>query len=160
MSFSLRSDAFAAGKKIPRKYTGDGQDLSPALTWADPPSGTREFALICDDPDAPTREPWVHWVIYAIAGDVRALPEGVPATPRPSTPSGAAQGRNSWTSGSVIGYRGPAPPPGHGVHHYHFRIYALDSPLDARPEATKTQILKAMSGHVLAEAELVGTYER
>jgi hypothetical protein len=124
------------------------------------PAGARELALICDDPDAPTPQPWVHWVIYGIAADVRALPEGIPKDPQLTKPIGARQGKNSWDSGATIGYRGPMPPPGHGTHHYHFKLYALDKRLELASSATKEQLLAAMKGHVLGEAELIGTYER
>lgn len=160
MSISVHSSAFASGDPIPPKYTGDGADLSPPLSWDGLPEGTRELALICDDPDAPTPEPWVHWVIYQLSPDLTSLPEGLPATPRLTNPLSALQGRNSWTSGRTIGYRGPAPPPGHGVHHYHFRLYALDAQLKLGPGADKRALLSAMRGHVLGEGELVGTYAR
>ena len=162
MKIKLTSSAFNAGSAIPQKHSGEGNDISPPLTWDGAPDGTKEFALICDDPDAPTPEPWVHWVIYGIAPDVRALPEGVRSNaPQQHTePVAARQGKNSWPSGATTGYRGPLPPPGHGTHHYHFRLYALDTRLDLPPGATKQQLLDAMKGHVLAEAGLVGTYER
>jgi hypothetical protein len=160
MSITMESLAFAQGGKIPKRHTGEGQDLSPALRWTGVPAGTRELALICDDPDAPTPRPWVHWVIYAIPGNVVELPEGVPPSPRLEQPAGAMQGRNSWSSGQTIGYRGPMPPPGHGLHHYHFKLYALDAPLYLKPEVDKEMLLDAMDGHVLAKGELVGTYQR
>lgn len=160
MTISIRSQAFAAGQPIPQKYTGDGADVSPPLEWQDLPAGTQELALVCDDPDAPTAEPWVHWVIYKILADVRELPEGVPAAAQLKSPAGAVQGNNSWTSGNRIGYRGPAPPPGHGVHHYRFRLYALDAALNVKAGLDKKALLKAISGHVLAEGELIGTYQR
>jgi Raf kinase inhibitor-like YbhB/YbcL family protein len=157
MSMALRSDAFADGQVIPRRYTADGEDLSPPLNWTGVPQGTQELALIVDDPDAPRAEPWVHWVLYKIPADVQALPEGLPPTPTLDFPPGARQGKNSW---GTYGYRGPAPPRGHGTHHYHFRLYALDAPLATAQGLDKQGLLKAMKGHVLAEAELVGTYER
>jgi len=118
------------------------------------------LALICDDPDAPTPEAWVHWVIYKIPPDTTELPEGVAKTAQLSQPPGAVQGKNSWPSGQTIGYRGPMPPPGHGVHRYYFRLYALDTPLDVPPGATKAELLQAMEGHILAQGELMGTYQR
>jgi Raf kinase inhibitor-like YbhB/YbcL family protein len=145
----LTSPAFAAGAAIPRKHTGEGQDVSPPLAWEGVPPGTREFALICDDPDAPTPRPWVHWVLYRIPGDRRSLAEGDNA--------GAVEGRTGW---GKPGYRGPMPPPRHGVHHYRFRLYALDEPLGLGPGASDEELRDALRGHVLAEAELVGTYER
>jgi Raf kinase inhibitor-like YbhB/YbcL family protein len=160
MAFRLTSSAFQAGAAIPRNHTGEGDDLSPPLAWDDVPQGAKQFALICDDPDAPTPEPWVHWVIYGIAADVRALPKAVPNEPQLTRPLAARQGKNSWDSGATIGYRGPMPPPGHGTHHYHFKLYALDQPLDLKPSASKAQLLAAIKGHVVGEAELIGTYER
>lgn len=160
MSMTIASSAFAQGERIPKLLTGDGQDLSPPLRWEGIPDGTQELALICDDPDAPTAEPWVHWLIYKLPSSLRELPQGVPADPQLDDPTAALQGRNSWSNGRTIGYRGPAPPPGHGVHHYHFRLYALDAPLKVRPGLDKKTLLKAMDGHVLAEGELVGTYQR
>ncbi|MEX0612044.1 MAG: YbhB/YbcL family Raf kinase inhibitor-like protein [Pirellulales bacterium] len=160
MSFKLTSSAFKPGGAIPRKYTGEGEDVSPPLAWDGAPVGTKEFALICDDPDAPTPKPWVHWVIYAMAPEMRALPEAVPNEPQLTKPIAARQGKNSWDSGKTIGYRGPMPPPGHGTHHYHFKLYALDRPVGLAPAATKEQLLATMKGHVLGEAELIGTYER
>jgi Raf kinase inhibitor-like YbhB/YbcL family protein len=160
MALQIRSSAFGSGEPIPKKHTGDGQDLSPPLTWSELPPGAAELALICDDPDAPTAEPWVHWVIYRLPVDLTGLPEGVEPSSRPQNVPGAVQGVNSWSSGVTIGYRGPAPPPGHGVHHYHFTLYSLDTPLQARPSLTKNDLLAAMSGHVLATERLIGTYER
>jgi len=157
MAVTFRSDAFSDGGPIPRRYAEDGEDLSPPLSWAGLPDGTRELALIVDDPDAPRDEPWVHWVVYKIPAEVRTLTEGLPQTPALDVPPGARQGKNSW---GTDGYRGPAPPKGHGTHHYHFRLYALDSPLAAAQGLDKSGLLKAMRGHVLVEAELVGTYER
>jgi Raf kinase inhibitor-like YbhB/YbcL family protein len=157
MSITLKTTAFQNGQPIPKRFSGDGADVSPPLTWTDPPDDTKELALIVDDPDAPTAEPWVHWVIYRLPAETRSLPEGVPAQPRLSAPAAVLQGKNSW---GTIGYRGPAPPRGHGTHHYHFRLYALGAPLAATPGLDKNALLKAMKGHVLAEAELVGTYQR
>ena len=149
MPLEVKSSAFAAGGTIPRKYTGEGTDVSPPLSWSNVPEGTKEFALICDDPDAPRPTPWVHWVLYKIPASVRELPEG--------SSGGAREGRNDFGN---RGYGGPMPPPGHGVHHYHFKLYALDTELDLPPGATKDQVLAAMRGHVLAQGELVGTYQR
>jgi len=160
MSFLLTSSAFAAGQPIPQKFSGEGEDRSPPLAWGNPPAGTREFALVCDDPDAPTPEPWVHWVIYGIPADVRSLPEGIANEAELDNPVVAKQGKNSWPKGVMIGYRGPMPPPGHGTHHYNFKLYALDQRLDLAPSATKQALLRAIQGHVLAEAKLTGTYAR
>jgi len=153
----LKSPAFEPGTVIPRRHTGDGEDLSPPLTWSGLPPNTRELALIVDDPDAPSPQPWVHWVISKISAADPGIAEGVHPKPAPSFPSGAIQGKNSW---GTIGYRGPAPPKGHGVHRYHFRLYALDAPLSVAVGIDKPGLLKAMQGHILAEAELVGIYQR
>lgn len=156
----LTSSAFKAGAAIPAKFTEDGSDVSPPLAWSNVPPGTRAFALVMDDPDAPRAEPWVHWLIYPIPGSATELAEGIPAEPRLDDPAGALQGRNSWSSGQTIGYRGPAPPPGSGTHRYHFRLYALDAPLELEPELDKAALLKAIAGHVLGQGELIGTYGR
>jgi Raf kinase inhibitor-like YbhB/YbcL family protein len=160
MTIQVSSPAFAQGHVIPKKHTGEGADVSPPLSWSNLPEKTKELALICDDPDAPGSEPWVHWVIYKIPADAKGLPEGVPRRSRLKEPVGAVQGKNSWSDGDVIGYRGPLPPPGHGVHHYHFKLYALDAPLGAEPGLEKRALLEKMEGHVLAEGELMGTYQR
>lgn len=160
MSLKLTSSAFTHGEPIPKKYTGEGIDVSPPLGWSGVPDGTREFALICDDPDAPTPEPWVHWIIYHLPADLQSLPENVAPDAQVAQLAGARQGENSWTSGRRIGYRGPFPPKEHGVHHYHFRLYALDAAINAPAKADKQSLLQAMANHVLAEAVLTGTYER
>ncbi len=157
MSIQVTSPAFEHGKPIPRKYTGEGEDISPPLGWSGLPKGTKELVLICDDPDAPRPEPWVHWVIYNIPADVEGLPEAVPTTPRLENPPGALQGVNSWPKS---GYGGPMPPRGHGVHHYHFKLYALDADLDWQPGLDKQAVLEKIEGHVLAQGELIGTYQR
>ncbi len=157
MTISLTSETISHNQPIPRKHTGDGEDVSPTLTWSDVPEGCAEFALIMDDPDAPSREPWVHWVLYKIPADTTELPENIPQTETLSAPTGAVQGENSW---GTIGYRGPAPPKGHGTHHYHFKLYALDTAFPLQPGLDKHKLLKQISGHILAEGELVGTYQR
>lgn len=160
MALQITSTAFGPNERIPEKYTGEGDDLSPPLSWSGLPGDATSLALICDDPDAPTPEPWVHWVIYDIPADTSELPEGVAPDPTLDQPAGARQGENSWDEGQTIGYRGPMPPPGHGTHHYHFRLYALDTKLDLAAGATKQALLDAMSGHILGEAVLTGTYSR
>lgn len=157
MSLTLTSQAFQEGRSIPKRHTEDGEDLSPALSWSPLPAGTKELVLIVDDPDAPSSDPWVHWLIYKIPGATTELKEGVPPTANPEFPAGAAQGKNSW---GTVGYRGPAPPKGHGIHHYHFKLYALDAPLDLKPGFDKHDLMNEMSGHILGHGELVGTYQR
>ncbi len=161
----LTSPAFHAGEPIPEKYTEDGDDLSPPLAWSGVPEGTQELVLICDDPDAPSPkkpapEPWGHWVLYKIPPDTTSLPEGIRDTPRLDDPPGALQGKNSWSSGQTVGYRGPAPPPGSGTHRYFFKLYALDTELSVGPEADKATVVDAASGHVIGQGSLFGTYER
>jgi Raf kinase inhibitor-like YbhB/YbcL family protein len=160
----LQSRAFENGSQIDKKYTADGDDSSPPLAWANAPSTTRTFVLICDDPDAPSprnpaAEPWVHWILLGIPSSATALPEGIKRKPMPDEVPGARQGTNSWPSDN-IGYRGPAPPPGSGRHRYFFKLYALDCKLDLKEGANKHQLQQAMAGHVLAEGQLMGTYER
>ena len=157
MTLTIRSSAFANQARIPKRFTGDGEDVSPELSWSGVPAGAKELALICDDPDAPTPEPWVHWVIYKIPTTATGLRENVPKTGSISEPAGAMQGVNSW---GTIGYRGPAPPKGHGVHHYHFKLYAVDTALKGPAGVDKKKLLSAMQGHIVAQGELVGTYER
>ena len=152
---TITSTAFGHNQTIPRKYSGDGQDISPPLEWSGMPEGTKEMVLIADDPDAPTPQPWVHWVVYRIPPDTKGLPEGV--APSLHGPGSMLQGKNSWNK---VGYGGPAPPRGHGLHHYHFRLYALDAPLNLEAGASKEDVVKAMTGHILADGTLTGTYQR
>ena len=157
MNITIQSTAFRHNEPIPRKHTGEGEDVSPALSWSELPDGTQELALIVDDPDAPRPEPWVHWVIYKLAPTLTGLPEAIAETQTLAVPEGALQGKNSW---GKIGYGGPLPPPGHGVHHYHFKLYALDAALDVKPGLNKDQLLAKIKDHILAEGELIGTYQR
>ena len=157
MTITITSAAFDHNQPIPRKYTGDGEDLSPPLSFSGVPAGTAQLALICDDPDAPRPKPWVHWVIYNIPGDTAGLVEGVPKSAELTDPRGAIQGMNSWPK---TGYGGPAPPRGHGVHHYHFKLYALDAALNLPGGFDKDELLEAIDDHILATGELIGTYER
>jgi Raf kinase inhibitor-like YbhB/YbcL family protein len=156
-TLSVSSAAFDEGQRIPRRHTGDGEDLSPPLSWSSLPPGTKELALIVEDPDAPSAEPWVHWVLYNIPVGTDGVPEGVHPMERPPFPAGATQGVNSW---AAVGYRGPAPPRGHGVHHYHITLRALDAALGLSAGLDKKKLLKALAGHELARGELIGTYER
>lgn len=153
MAFELRSPAFSPGGEIPVKYTCDGADLSPPLRWSDPPEKTRGFALIADDPDAPGGT-WVHWVLYGVSAVLRELPEGVPAGE--TVPGIGAQGVNDFRK---VGYGGPCPPRG-PAHRYFFRLYALDAELTLPARKTKAELLKAIEGHVLGQAELMGRYKR
>lgn len=157
-TFTISSSAFVNLGTIPVQFTGDGKDLSPPLTWSNVPSGTKELALIVDDPDAPTPKPWVHWVIYKIPADQKGLVEGFPPNPTLPEVGGALQGKNTWENS--IGYRGPLPPQGHGTHHYHFKLYALGRAIDAKPNLDKEGLLAAIADHTLATAELIGVYQR
>ena len=145
----LTSTAFAEGGTIPKEYSGDGADRSPPLRWSGAPAGTKSFALIADDPDAP-RGTWVHWVLFNLPPETTELPEGV------KLPSGAIQGKNDFGN---IGYGGPAPPRGK-PHRYYFKLYALDSMLNLPEGATKQQTEAATKGHILAEGQLMGKYGR
>ena len=157
MKLTITSSAFDEGQVIPKKHTGDEQDLSPALAWTGVPAEAQELVLICDDPDAPRPDPWVHWVVYGIPASVTGLPEGITTQASLTEPAKMLQGKNSW---GTIGYRGPAPPRGHGVHHYHFKLYALDATVDLLPALTKDELLTRINSHIIAEGELMGTYQR
>jgi Raf kinase inhibitor-like YbhB/YbcL family protein len=152
-AMKLTSPAFGDGQPIPGKHTCDGADVSPPLNWSEAPPGTRSFALICDDPDAPVGT-WVHWVIYNLAPTTAELPEMV--APTEQLPGGAKQGLNDFRR---VGYGGPCPPPGR-PHRYFFKLYALDTALALRSRATKADLVRAMDGHILAEAQLMGTFRR
>lgn len=152
VKFELTSTAFRAGEMIPPKYTCDGPDVSPPLAWTGVPQGAQSFALIVDDPDAP-RGIWVHWVLYDIPAQESSLPEAMPSDPQ--LKNGARNGRNDFQR---LGYGGPCPPS--GTHRYFFKLYALDKKLGLPSGATKAEVLKAMEGHILGQAELMGTYKR
>ncbi len=148
----LKSSAFENNAEVPRKYTCDGADVSPPLTWSNPPDGAKAWALVCDDPDAPGGT-WVHWVIYDLPADTTRLAEGIPT--QESLPNGAKQGVNDFKR---VGYGGPCPP--HGpAHRYFFKLYALDRPTNLKPRATKQQLLAAIKGHIVGEAQLIGKYK-
>ena len=153
----ISSSAFQAEGRIPTRFTCDGEDVSPPLSWTGLPDGTRSLVLIMDDPDAPPGT-WVHWVLYGLPGESRGLDEGVAKSERLDDGSlqGACWGVRSF---SRVGYYGPCPPPG-SPHRYVFRLYALDAKLDLPPRETKDRVLQALEGHVLAEAQLVGLYGR
>jgi Raf kinase inhibitor-like YbhB/YbcL family protein len=154
--FALHSPAFPPGGEIPSRYTCEGADRSPPLAWTDPPPGTRSFALVLDDPDAPDpaapKTTWVHWVVVGIPSQVRELAEGAGGRP---LPTGARHGLNDWQRAD---YGGPCPPIGR--HRYFYKLYALDTALSELSSPTKAELERAMQGHVLARVELVGTYEK
>jgi Raf kinase inhibitor-like YbhB/YbcL family protein len=155
MALVLTSPAFREGAAIPARHTCDGEDVSPPLAWNGVPPGTAALALIADDPDAPAGT-WVHWVLYNLPGDRAELPEGVAQTGRPPQLAGALQGTNDFRR---VGYGGPCPPPGR-PHRYFFTLYALDASLPLRAGATRRELERAMAGHVIGEARLMGTYAR
>lgn len=155
-TMKLTSPSFENQKEIPRKYTCDGDDVSPALSWSNGPAGTKSFALIVDDPDAPDpanpKMTWVHWVIYNIPATISSLAEGVKEK---ELPGGTLGGLNDWKK---TGYGGPCPPV--GKHRYFHKLYALDVVLPDLKQPTKEKLEKAMEGHLLSKAELVGLYQR
>lgn len=157
-TLTVTSPTLVAGQPIPRQHTADGENTSPALSWSGAPAQTKSFALICDDPDVPMPQPFVHWVIYNIPGAAKGLPANIPIDPAAAMPAeiaGAVQGPSGFRRNI---YRGPAPPPGK-PHHYHFTVYALD--VDGLAAGlNKAQLLEAIDGHVVAKGELVATYER
>jgi Raf kinase inhibitor-like YbhB/YbcL family protein len=152
MAINVKSTAFTEGGMIPRKYTCDGPDISPQLGLEEIPANARSMALICDDPDAPVGT-WVHWVLYDWPIKDSTIPEGVPA--EKELANGAKQGTNDFRR---IGYGGPCPPG--GTHRYFFKVYALDSMLKLGPGLTKSKLIEAMKGHILAEGQIMGKYKR
>jgi len=153
MAFAIASTSFPNGGDIPKKFTCDGADVSPELSWAEPPAGTQSFALIADDPDAPAGT-WTHWILFDAPPTTTSLPEGVGKIDE--LPGGERQGRNDFHK---IGYNGPCPPPGK-PHRYFFKLYALDSKLKLQPGASKQEVEQAMQSHILGKAEWVGRYKR
>ena len=157
MSLTIASTAFPANGAIPAAYTCEGDDRSPPLAWSGAPPGTRSFALVVDDPDAPDpaapRMTWVHWVLFNIPADVSELAENVP--PDKKLANGARHGMNDFRK---YGYGGPCPPS--GTHRYYFKVFALDTDLALEPGITKADLEKAMKGHILAQGQLMGKYKR
>ncbi len=152
-TFQLTSTAFDPDGAIPVKYTCDGANVSPALAWSDPPAGTQSFALIVDDPDAPQKT-MAHWLIYSIPPATRALPEGTSKDGK--LPDGSRQGKNDQ---GKVGYSGPCPPPG-AVHHYFFKLYALDYNPNLKPKVKEADVVLALKDHVLAQSELIARFQR
>ncbi len=144
----ITSSAFEPHGRIPDRHTDAGEDVSPELSWSGVPDGTQQLALICHDPDAPLAHGFTHWVVYAIPPDTSGIPEG---------------GGGSYVEGEndagTQGWSGPAPPEGHGVHHYYFWLYALDSEVDAEPGFGRAELLTRIEDHVIEQARVVGTYE-
>lgn len=153
MMIQLSTNSFTPGGTIPKKFTCSGADVSPELSWAAPPAGTKSLALIVDDPDAPAGT-WNHWLLYNLPPSLHELPENQPHTAE--LPNGALQGKNDF---GKIGYNGPCPPPGK-PHHYFFRLYALDTKLDLKSGADRGTLEQAIKGHVVGQGELMGTFGR
>jgi Raf kinase inhibitor-like YbhB/YbcL family protein len=143
----ISSSAFDNHGRIPERHTGDGEDTSPALEWSGVPDGTKAFAVVVHDPDAPLVDGFTHWVAYGIPGDATGIPEGG---------DNLIAGKNSLGN---AGYNGPAPPPGHGPHHYYFWVYALDEDVDLKPGLDRRAVLERIEDHVIEQARLIGTYE-
>jgi Raf kinase inhibitor-like YbhB/YbcL family protein len=144
---SISSPAFDGHRGIPDRHTGDGEDVSPALEWSGVPEGTKAFAVVVHDPDAPLVDGFTHWGLYGIPGDASGVPEGGDL---------GVSGTNSFGNQS---YNGPAPPPGHGPHHYYFWVYALDSDVDLEPGMDRRAVLEQIEDHVIEQARVIGTYE-
>jgi len=153
MNLTVLSTAFAMGSAIPAEYTCSGADISPPLSWSEVPEATQSIAIICHDPDAPVGD-WSHWVIWNLSPQLSELPQRVP--PKADVPGGAVQGINDF---GRHGYGGPCPPPGK-PHRYFFKVFALDSKLELDSSSEKEALLKAMKGHILAQGELMGTFQR
>jgi hypothetical protein len=143
------SPAFTFLERIPKRYTGEGENVSPPLEWSGLPSGTKQLALICHDPDAPLPRGFTHWVIY-----------GIPPTVSQLAVAGGSEFIEGINSSDQPGYTGPIPPVGHGVHHYYFWLYALDKELDLKLGMKREQLLEAISNHVIEQARLIGVYQR
>ena len=150
----FKTKSFKPSETIPAKYTCDGADVSPDLTWESAPSETKSFALICDDPDAPGGT-FTHWVLYGLDATITALPENLPKKEETDSPK-CKQGTNDF---GKVGYGGPCPPRG-SIHRYFFKLYAVDADIQLSPKAKKRELETAIKGHILAQAELIGTYQR
>ncbi len=153
MTLTVTSSSFTTGAAIPTRYSGEGEDLSPALSWKGAPAGVRSYAVVCDDPDAPSGT-WVHWLLWNIPATATAIPEHLPTSA--ALPDGSRQGTTDFKR---TGYGGPLPPHG-STHRYFFHVYALDIALSLAPGARRSQLDAAMKSHILAQGELMGTYSR
>lgn len=150
----MQSNDFTDGQRLNIDQTCEGKNISPSLSWGNGVVGVKSFSIVCDDPDAPSKT-WVHWVIFNIPASVNSLPAAVSADAE--LPSGARQGVTDF---GTVGFGGACPPKGHGTHHYFFKIYALDTMLDLQAGCSKADLETAMTGHILAGGQLVGTYSR
>lgn len=153
----IEADGLTQGGPLPARYAKDGDDASPPIRWSGVPDTARDMVLLCEDPDAPLPAPFVHWVVYRISPAWGSLPEGLAKEAIPDASSFVLQGKNTLRK---PGYTGAAPPIGHGVHRYHFQLFALDEHLKLEAGATRDEVVRAMEGHVVAKGELVATYER
>lgn len=144
---------FTDGARIPERHTGTS-GIEPELSWEHPPEGTKEVVLLCEDPDAPLPKPFTHWIVHGISPETTAY-----ATEARAEWSSGVRGRSGRNSSGKVGFVGPMPPPGHGVHHYHFEVFALDAPLALPANPDRDRLVNAMRGHVIASGETVGTYE-
>ena len=151
----VRCPAIQDDGRIDPRFSADGENTSPALSWTAIPEAD-SYAVIVEDPDAPGDAPWIHWMIWNIPGTADGLAEDIAGKPRPDAPAGAVQGKNG---ASRYGWFGPKPPPGHGVHHYHFQVFALTQPLNADPEAGLPELVNRLKALTLASGEVVGTFE-
>jgi len=154
----VTSDAFTDGGPLPRRYAKEGDNVSPPLRFANLPPGTREVVVLCEDPDAPMPHPYLHWLAYRIEPGTTELPEGITQGAEVAEPMPHA--RQAKNANGHLGYDGPAPPPGHGVHHYHFQVFALGRPLEVSASPSRGEIVDGMRGYVIGYGEIVGTYER
>jgi Raf kinase inhibitor-like YbhB/YbcL family protein len=145
----VTTPAFEHGTAIPVRYTAAGDDVSPPLQWTNIPAGTRQLALVCHDPDAPLTHGFTHWVLYGIHPDATGIPE-----------DGGAEHRHGLNDFGTEGYRGPAPPPGHGIHHYYFHLYALDREIPAKSGLRREELLKQIDPFIIEQARVVGTFSR
>lgn len=157
----LTSSAFKNGQPIPKRYSNEGENVSPGLSWKNAPNGCREWVIRCEDPDAPKRpnmdHPFIHWVAYHISPHATELPEGLLPHTQMQIPVRLSQGMNS---ADEVGYMGPLPPIGHGTHRYFFKIFALDTELPLPSGATWFKVEEAMKGHIIEASEIMGTYVR
>jgi Raf kinase inhibitor-like YbhB/YbcL family protein len=154
----ISSDAFGHDEAIPTKYSQDGQNISPALRWSNVPKDAKELVLICEDPDAPMPQPYVHWILFGLSPSADHLPEHVPTTA--TVQAGGFDAQQSLNSANKVGYIGPKPPIGHGVHHYHFQMFALNAPSLLGGQPDRDTIAKSIKDKVMAAGDLVGLYER
>jgi Raf kinase inhibitor-like YbhB/YbcL family protein len=155
--FSLHSKNFISGGKIPERFTALGESINPELRWSYAPLDTQELALICEDPDAPTPQPFVHWLLYGISPNTSVIPEGITAVEEIQFPVVARQGKNSMKE---AGYSGPNPPVWDHSHRYYFRLFALNKPIEIQDGASREEFFQAIEGKVLGEATLLGLYEK